>query len=50
MQFTPKTDKELNNIALFQPGIYDFVVMDANELLDKNGNQMIKLTLRIDEL
>ncbi len=37
MQFTPKTDKELNNIALFQRGNYDFVVMDAQELLDKNG-------------
>jgi len=46
MKFEP-LDK--NGRTLFKAGIYDFMVMDANECVSSSGNEMIKLKLNIDD-
>lgn len=47
LNFTPKTEEELNKSVLLQKGEYDFEVMKAEEALSKSGNDMIKLTLKV---
>src|SRR5882724_9173402 len=47
MQFTPKSEKDLQNSNLLQPGIYEFQVIEAKERLSKSGNEMLELQLKI---
>jgi hypothetical protein len=45
MQFEPKTDKEIQEMNLFEPGEYDFQVLEAHDAFSAKGNEMIKLKL-----
>ncbi len=45
MQFKPKTEKELTEEMLLEPGEYDFEVVNAWDKRSKAGNQMIELKL-----
>jgi hypothetical protein len=47
MKFTPKTEEELNEIKLVPEGKYSFEVLNAEPMISKGGNEMIKLTLGI---
>lgn len=47
MQFTPKTQKELDEANLMPPGDYPAMVMTADDAVSKAGNEMIKLQLQI---
>lgn len=47
MKFTPKSEKELAEANLLQPGVYDFEVTDAADKVSRNGNDMIELSLRV---
>lgn len=50
MQFTPKTDKEIQSerakFQPFPPGRYDFEIIEAKDETSKKGNQMLHLTLK----
>ena len=47
MNFTPKTEQELQELSLLEPGIYQFQVTIASDETSKNGNDMIKLGLTV---
>ena len=47
MKFTPKTEEEIQESSLWQPGVYDFEIIDADEARSKSGNDMIKLHLNV---
>jgi hypothetical protein len=47
MQFTPKTEKEIQEEGLLPEGVYDFEVVKAEEKTSKAGNQMIELSLHV---
>jgi hypothetical protein len=47
VRFTPKTEKELAEDGLWEPGIYDFEILGAEEATSKAGNDMIKLRVKI---
>lgn len=47
MRFTPKTEQELQAMALVEPGEYSFQVIEALDQTAKSGNEMIKLKLKI---
>ncbi len=48
MQFKPKTEKELAEAGLLQPGKYPFEVIEAKDTISKaSGNDMIALKLRV---
>ncbi len=57
MRFIPKTEKEISEANLWQPGIYDFEVLEYTSLgntrvatidtTSKNGNEMIVLVCRV---
>lgn len=47
MRFTPKSEKEVSQFDVFDPGIYDFEVIKAVEEVSKNGNDMIHLVLKV---
>lgn len=47
MQFTPKTEKEIAEEGLIQPGTYDFEVMFATDDISGKGNEMIILGLNV---
>ena len=47
MNFTPKTEKEIEEANLLPPGTYDFEVVDAADKTSKAGNEMIELNLRV---
>lgn len=47
MQFIPMTEEEINLLDLIEPGIYQFLVMAGEDVISKNGNEMIKLTIKI---
>ena len=47
MKFIPKNEKEIATAGLMPKGTYPFEVMDAEDAVSKNGNEMIKATLRI---
>ena len=47
MKFQPKTEKELQEALVVEPGIYDFEVVNAIEKQSKSGNDMIELKLKI---
>jgi hypothetical protein len=45
MRFTPKSEREIAEDGLLQPGVYDFEVAEAEERVSKNNNDMIALKL-----
>jgi len=45
MRVEPKTEKEIREMNLFDPGIYDFEVTEAKERESSSGNPMIELRL-----
>ena len=47
MKFTPMTEDKINEMGLLPNGLYDFEVLNAKDQLSKNGNEMIKLTLKV---
>ena len=47
MNFTPKSEEEIQSANLLQPGIYNFLVSKAEDTTSKSGNEMIKLTLTV---
>lgn len=47
MNFTPKSEAELQQSLLLEKGLYPFQVIDAKDEISKSGNEMVKLTLKI---
>jgi|SRR6185503_2271199 len=47
MRFTPKTEQEIQTMALVEPGEYSFQVIEALDQVAKSGNEMIKLKMKI---
>lgn len=47
MQFTPKSEKEIQAANLLPAGEYDFTVVRAEDTKSKAGNDMIKVTIGI---
>lgn len=47
MKFQPKTENEIANENLIEPGEYDFEVVAAFDKVSKSGNDMIELKLRV---
>ena len=47
MKFTPKTEKEIAEENLWQPGEYSFEVLEAADKVSKAGNEMIELKLKV---
>lgn len=47
MKFTPKTEKEIAEENLWQPGEYSFEVLEAADKTSKSGNEMIELKLKV---
>lgn len=47
LTFQPKTEEELKKTVLLPKGEYDFEVIGAEEAVSKQGNDMIKLTLKV---
>ena len=47
MQFTPKSEKEIQSANLLPAGEYDFTVVRAEDTKSKAGNDMIKVTIGI---
>lgn len=45
MRFTPKTEKEIQEEGLLQPGTYSFEIVAAEEKTSAKGNDMIELKL-----
>lgn len=48
MRFEPKTEQEVQEANLLEPGVYDFEVMEAEEGTSKAGNDMVTLKLRLE--
>lgn len=49
MKFTPKSEEEIAAMGLISAGFYEFTVLDAEDMISKTGNDMIKLTLRVKD-
>lgn len=47
MNFTPKTEDELNTFEVFPKGEYDFDVVKAADKISSNGNPMIEISISI---
>ena len=47
MQFTPKSEKEIQAANLLPAGEYDFTVVRAEDTKSKAGNDMIKVTIGV---
>ena len=48
MEFTPKTEAEMNEDRLLPDGVYDFETQAAEDTVSKSsGKEMIKVTLRV---
>lgn len=48
MEFTPKSESEINEERLFPDGVYDFEVQTAEDTVSKkSGKDMIKIALRV---
>jgi hypothetical protein len=47
MRFTPKTKEEINESKLYPEGEYSFEVYQVVEAVSKNGNDMLKVMLRV---
>lgn len=49
MKFTPLTEEEIASSGLMEDGLYKFTVLEAEDMVSKTGNDMIKLTLRVQD-
>ena len=47
MRFTPLSEEEIKESNLFEPGIYNFEVLEALDKISKSGNEMIELKIKI---
>lgn len=47
MKFQAKSEKELKEANLLQPGIYDFEVIAAEDKISAAGNEMIALNMKV---
>lgn len=47
MNFSPKTQAEIDAMGLMKAGSYPFQVKNAKDKMSKNGNEMIELTLEV---
>ena len=47
MQFTPKSEKEIQEENLLPKGLYDAEVFSAEETTSKNGNAMMVVKMRV---
>lgn len=47
MRFEPKTEKQIAEEGLLQPGVYDFEVVKGEDRQSKSGNDMIELVLSV---
>lgn len=47
MKVTQRTDQELQNMNLIDPGQYPFEIIESVQRLSKSGNEMIALKLKI---
>lgn len=47
MKFAAKSEKEIQEENLLQPGIYDFEVTGAEDKTSKAGNDMIQLNIKV---
>jgi len=47
MNFSPKTQAEIDAMGLMKAGVYPFTVSTAKEEVSKSGNDMIKLNLEV---
>lgn len=47
MQFTPKTEAEIQEEGLLPAGTYDFQVTEAEDTISKKGSEMIALKLKV---
>ena len=45
--FNPMSDEEINNIGLFEEGVYDFEVLKSTEKVSKSNNTMAELQINI---
>jgi hypothetical protein len=49
MRFDPKTEEQIDNESLLAAGEYDFEVAEAEDTQSKKGNDMLVLTLAIED-
>lgn len=47
MRFAPKTEKEIAEANLWQPGNYSFEIVEATDKVSKSGNDMIELKVKV---
>lgn len=47
MKFKPKSEKEIAEANLWPNGEYAFEILEAEEAADKNGNDMLKLLVKV---
>ena len=47
MKFQSRSEQEITEMNLIQPGIYAFEVIDAVDAMSHSGNEMIKLELKV---
>lgn len=47
MKFAPKTEKEIAEANLWPKGTYAFEILESAEQKDKNGNDMLKLKVKV---
>lgn len=49
MRFEPKTEKEVQEMNLRDPGEYDFLVVEAEDKLSRAGNDMAEIKLQMED-
>lgn len=47
MKFQPKTEEQIRESQLIEPGEYDFEVLSAVDHISQSGNESIKLQVRV---
>jgi len=47
MKFKPKSEKELAEANLWPKGDYSFEILESEDATDKNGNDMLKLKVKV---
>lgn len=47
LKFTPKTEEEVKSAGMFDPGVYDFEIVKAEDQTSKAGNDMVKIVLKV---
>lgn len=47
MRFTPRTEEEVQQYKLIEPGVYSFEVVGAQDKFSRAGTEMIELKLKV---